>query len=140
MPTFWCDAHSSPVDVAPHTCDPRHLQRRGDVVRGLASAHGIAFDFRSRSLLIENPTSYAGEVTLTKVYQNQIGSTELAGNLPALKAFGNTHARVMNPTNAGFEERAVVFLTMGNAACQALGRQLVGGTATAAELYGKSKP
>src|SRR5215467_14561128 len=52
-----------------------------------------------------DPTTTSVTVPIYQTASFQFESTERAGNLFALKEFGNIYSRIMNPTNAVLEER-----------------------------------
>jgi O-acetylhomoserine (thiol)-lyase len=52
-----------------------------------------------------DPTTTAVAVPIYQTTSYQFNSTEHAGNLFALKEFGNIYTRIMNPTQAVLEER-----------------------------------
>src|SRR6187431_399953 len=52
-----------------------------------------------------DPATTAVAVPIYQTTSYQFNSTEHAGNLFALKEFGNIYTRIMNPTQAVLEER-----------------------------------
>src|SRR5436190_3218170 len=52
-----------------------------------------------------DPATEAVAVPIYQTTSYQLGSTEHAGDLFALKELGNIYTRIMNPTQAAFEER-----------------------------------